>query len=139
MRELSANGKTTTLDLNGLKTVIVDNNALPTCQVDYYYIPSDPTFPVVDSWTSKCMFQMTVSAAHPIKSASKQFLALKQLNVPAIIVFVVPMAMFRTFERQQLVLANGMMPSPSASSSSSSANDGPQGGWNNLQQCVLGL
>jgi len=54
-------------------------------QANKYYIP---TFAVIDSWTNQAMFQMT-SLNYPIKSASKQFLALKRERRPTRIIFVV--------------------------------------------------
>jgi hypothetical protein len=53
------------------------------------YVPTDPTYAVVDSWTVIDMFQMTVSASHPIKSGSKQCMALKGKG-PTRLIFVEP-------------------------------------------------
>jgi hypothetical protein len=93
---------------------------------DAYYIPTDPTFSVVDSWTSKEMFQMTVSTSHPIKSGSKQFLRLKEKGVGGRLIFVVPKRHFGSFKHQSLV-------------TSSAASCPPKSGWNDVKQFVLGL
>ncbi len=99
---------------------------------DTYYIPTDPTFAVVDSWTKEAMFQVTVSDKHPIKSASKPFLALRSATSsggPNRLVFVVPANLYDDFPLQDLVDSKGV-----------SRKSGPRSGWNNnVKQYVMGL
>jgi len=111
--------------------VEVDNQDVLQRRIDLfkpktYYVPTDPTFAVIDSWTNEAMFQVTVSLTHPIKSSSKQFLALRRRNGPKRLIFVVPTQLANRFEAQPLVKADGKGPAP-------------QGGWNDLPQFVLGL
>lgn len=108
---------------------------------DAYYIPTDPTFAVVDSWTSKEMFQMTVSTSHPIKSGSKQFLRLKEKGVGGRLIFVVPKDYLGSFSCQPFVAAKTEGKSKGASkiAASSAASCPPKGGWNDVKQFVLGL
>ena len=112
-------------------TVDIDNKTvldrqLPVFEEKKYYIPTDPTFAVVDSWTKQAMFQVTVSLSHPIKSASKQFLALRRADGPQRIIFVVPKEKAKDFKHQPCVKSDG-------------TGLNPQGGWNGVRQYVLGL
>lgn len=105
-----------------------------------YYLPTNSSFSVVDAWTSHYMFQMTVSSltneyGHPIKSASKLFLQLRDRynGVNPKLIFVVPKSEeehVRHMKPQAFVCMNGKKPASS---------DGPQGGWNKLEQFVLFL
>ena len=71
-----------------------------------YYVPGDPSFPVIDSWNSDHMFQVTVSSSHPIKVNATKFEALRKKLSLNHIVFVVPDYMFKRYKRQPLVNAN---------------------------------
>lgn len=126
-----ANASTSQLLLEERKTAEVENKDLTTLKLesDKYYIPTDPTFAVINSWTDSDMFQMTVSTSHPIKSTSKQFKALENKG-PKRVIFVVPASLEQQFQQQPLVLANGK---PAADPG------GPKGGWNDVGQFVLGL
>ena len=95
-----------------------------------YYVPDDPTFPVVDAWTTKGMFQMTVASTHPIQSGAKLFKALRDKKVPGVIFFVVPERLYAEFPAQELVLGDGKKPDHGG---------GPRNGWNELEQWVIGL
>mmetsp|Transcript_873 Transcript_873/g.1708 ORF Transcript_873/g.1708 Transcript_873/m.1708 type:complete len:572 (+) Transcript_873:28-1743(+) len=119
------------LKVEDRSTVEVSNCALPDLVLKpaEYYVPTDPCFPAIDSWDTANMFQMTVAMTHPIKSGAKNFKALKGKG-PTRIIFVVPKGLASDFQRQPLVLANGK-PAPSAG--------GPTGGWNDVEQFVLGL
>ncbi len=111
-------------------TVQVENSQLPALglEANKYYVPTDPCFAVIDSWTLEDMFQLTASLHHPIKSTAKQFKALKGKG-PKRIIFVVPKTIEGNFKAQSLVLANGKP----------SVGGGPKGGWNDVEQFVLGL
>jgi hypothetical protein len=113
------------------ETVEISNQELGALKLepDTYYIPIDPTFAVIDSWSLPAMYQMTVTPTHPIKSGSNQFKALKSKG-PTRIIFVVPRILAAEFKLQPLVTANGKRPADKA---------GPRGGWNDVQQFVLGL
>jgi hypothetical protein len=95
-----------------------------------YYRPSDSSFPVVDSWTTEYMFQMTVSASHPIKSNCRQFMYLKSAfarlhkNPVGRIVFVVPKSAKLDFGVQACV---------------DSKDQKTTKGWTNLEQYLLEL
>lgn len=132
IRSLQEDGKEEQLELPvDSATVEVDNkDVMDLVLDDRYYLPTDPCFSVVDSWTKLDMFQMTVGLSHPIKSTSKQFTALKGKG-PERIIFVVPKDIAGNFQRQPLVLANGKLPANSCG--------GPKGGWNDLPQFVLAL
>jgi hypothetical protein len=119
------------LELPEQTTKNIANSELPDLSVveNVYYVPTDPTFAVVDSWNSRSMYQVTVGITHPIKSGSKQFKALKN-KVPNRIIFVVPKPQAAGFKLQNLVLSNGTKPANGG---------GPQGGWNDIEQFVLGL
>jgi hypothetical protein len=95
-----------------------------------YYVPDDPTFPVVDAWTTKGMFQMTVASTHPIQSGAKLFKALRDKKVPGVIFFVVPQRLYAEFPAQELVLGDGKKPDHGSV---------PRNGWNELEQWVVGL
>ena len=105
---------------------VLDSSQGLSFSANAYYQPADPTFAVVDSWTDEAMFQVTVSLAHPIKSAAKPFLALRKRNVPGKLIFVVPQNCAAHFRKQELVKADGRGPAPSS-------------GWNDVEQYVLGL
>ena len=108
----------------------IENSDLDNLNIadDRYYIPTDPTFAVVDSWTKNFMFQMTVAGTHPIKSGAKQFCMLKKRGAPNKLVFVVPRGRAQKFKKQNLVDSKGKP-----------HDDGVQGGWNDLEQYVLEL
>jgi hypothetical protein len=98
---------------------------------EIYYSPEDPTFPVVDGWTKDWVFQMTVSTTHSLKTGSRLFTALRSRGGMKGIVFVVPNRVFKKFNKfQPLVLGDGTIPK---------SKKGPQGGWNNLPQYVVGV
>ncbi|KAL1511711.1 hypothetical protein AB1Y20_004999 [Prymnesium parvum] len=149
--KLGSSGGPTTLkiDLRDYSRVDVQDVDSPyKVEAQKYYVPQDPCFPVIDAWTHQLMFQMTVSplkesSAHPIKSASKKFLAIraashKQAQDEGILVFVVPRSEITSNEQstaaqwqpQALVSANGGTPTH---------DSGPQGGWNRIRQYVLFL
>ncbi|KAL1527395.1 hypothetical protein AB1Y20_016063 [Prymnesium parvum] len=149
--ELGSSGGQTTLeiDLRDYSRVDVQDVDSPyEVEAMKYYVPQDPCFSVIDAWTHQLMFQMTVSplkesSAHPIKSASKKFLAIraasrKQAQDEGILVFVVPRSEITSNEQstaaqwqpQALVSANGGTPTH---------DSGPQGGWNRIRQYVLFL
>ena len=92
-----------------------------------YYVPTDPNYAVVDSWSGTSMFQMTVSLDHPIKSGAKQYKALRGKGLTRLI-FVVPKKHALVFAQQPLVDAKGKV-----------HEEGPLGGWNSVPQFVLGL
>ena len=108
----------------------IENSDLDNLNIadDRYYIPTDPTFAVVDSWTKNFMFQMTVADTHPIKSGAKQFCMLKKRGAPNKLVFVVPRGRAQKFKKQNLVDSKGTIYA-----------NGVQGGWNDLEQYVLEL
>ena len=114
-----------------LTEVTVDNADLAALKLESlkYYTPTDPCFPVIDSWTLTEMFQMSVSVRHPMKSTSKHFKALKDKG-PKRIIFVVPKKIADDFKIQDLVLVGGTKPTGGGL---------PAGGWNDVQQFVLGL
>ena len=129
IRSLAAGGAEEEFKLPALKTVDVANGqveALP-LKADEYYVPTDPTYAVVDSWCATDMFQVTVSPSHPIKSGAKQFKALKGKG-PCRLIFVVPSGLAPQFVQQPLVDAKGKH-----------CDGGPHGGWNSVPQYVLGL
>ncbi|KAL1496790.1 hypothetical protein AB1Y20_014378 [Prymnesium parvum] len=149
--ELGSSGGQTTLeiDLRDYSRVDVQDVDSPyQVEAKKYYVPQDPCFPVIDAWTDQLMFQMTVSplkesSAHPIKSASKKFLAIraascKQAGDVGILVFVVPKSEIASdaqrtaaqWQPQALVSANGGAPTH---------RSGPHGGWNQIRQYVLFL
>ncbi|KAL1495457.1 hypothetical protein AB1Y20_016824 [Prymnesium parvum] len=149
--ELGSSGGQTTLeiDLRDYSRVDVQDVDSPyQVEAKKYYVPQDPCFPVIDAWTDQLMFQMTVSplkesSAHPIKSASKKFLAIraascKQAGDVGILVFVVPKSEIPSdaqstaaqWQPQALVSANGDAPTHGS---------GPHGGWNQIRQYVLFL
>jgi len=124
------------LELKQLKEMKVANSdikhgAFSSIGPDEYFIPEDPTFPVVDAWSKEWLFQMTVSETHPLKTGSQLFRMLRETDLkPRGIVFVVPKRMYAEYKKQPLVCADGKIPvSP----------DGPQGGWNDLIQFVVGI
>jgi hypothetical protein len=83
-------------------------------------VPTDPTYAVVDSWTTTDMFQMTVSASRPVKSGSKQYKALKGTG-PTRLIFVVPSGLAAQCTLQPLVNAKGKP-----------CDGSPHGGWNTV-------
>jgi hypothetical protein len=129
LRNLDTND-TSELTLTAQETKNVTNVDLEdlVLQNDCYYVPTDPTFAVVDSWTQEDMFQMTVGLVHPMKSGSRQYKALKNKG-PRRIIFVVPKELALSFPKQPLVLASGKP----------AGEGGPKGGWNDVPQFVLGL
>jgi hypothetical protein len=131
IRNLADESVPESFKLDQSETVKVENKDLEkfVLEDDKYYIPTDPRFAVIDSWTRDTMFQMTVSLNHPVKSGAKQFKALKDKG-PTRIIFVVPKDMEAEFKLQPLVLANGKPPS---------GDNPPQGGWNDVAQYVLKL
>lgn len=117
--------------LEPLTTAEIDNSQLKYLELkdNKYYVPTDPTFAVIDSWSKRDMCQMTVGFHHAIKSTAKQFKAL-QGKGPTRIIFVVPKPKEAAFTVQPLVLATGKNPVWAGA---------PKGGWNNIDQFVLGL
>ena len=129
IRNLAAGGRDEELDLGPLSTVEVSNQQVEDLVIEAgkYYVPSDPTYAVVDSWCLHNMFQITVGQDHPIASGAKQYTALKGKNFRRLI-FVVPKALAATFPEQPLVDSKGRR-----------SKEGPRGGWNDVPQFVLGL
>ena len=117
--------------LRSLATVEVANSEVASMclEAGKYYTPADPQFPVVDSWTTQAMFQITVSSHHPIKSGAALYRALRGKG-PNKLIFVVPKELAPAFRRQPLVLANGSRPQGGGE---------VRGGWNDVTQFVLGL
>jgi hypothetical protein len=118
------------LDIESIKNSVVTTSKPSAHESKTYYIPEDPAFPVIDAWTKHWFFQITVSHSHPLKTASKLFKDLKGRGVPRGIVFVVPQNMFKTYNAQKLVCANGKDPQD---------DSGPVRGWNDLPQYVVGV
>jgi hypothetical protein len=96
--------------------VIVSNSVVDAdgfnVTADTYYIPTDPRFPVVDSWTSSEMFQMTVNMKHPIKSGNKLFKKVMKVMTcitadERSIIFVVPKQNVERFVFQPFVTEKG--------------------------------
>ncbi|KAL1520713.1 hypothetical protein AB1Y20_022282 [Prymnesium parvum] len=103
-----------------------------------FYVPTDAAFPVINSWTSKYMFQMTVSSlttsmGHPIKSVSALFKIISGKADIKHLVFVMPRS-----EEQYL---HQMVPQAHICSNRTPpiSTNGPQGGWTGFTQHVLFL
>lgn len=130
IRSLAADRRET-LQLKPLTTVDITNGDVKNLVIERgkYYVPTDPTYAVVDSWCGSDMFQMTVSQDHPIASGAKQYKALKNKGFRRLI-FVVPQALAASFAEQPLVDSKGRR---------CGGGGGPQGGWNDVAQFVLGL
>ena len=129
IRSLAAGGGHEVLHLDRHDTVDVRNDQVAALAIEdrKYYVPTDPTYAVVDAWSGINMFQITVSDHHPIKSGAKQYKALEGKGLQRLI-FVVPEKLALQFQRQPLVDAKGKV-----------QDGGPRGGWNDVPQFVLGL
>ena len=129
IRGLAGDNKEELLVLPSLDTIDVRDNEVPALVLEEkkYYVPTDPNYAVVDSWSGVNMFQMTVSLGHPIKSGAKQYKALSRKGLTRLI-FVVPKKHALAFAQQPLVDAKGKV-----------HERGPLGGWNSVPQFVLGL
>ena len=95
----------------------------------FYYVPEDPTFPVVDSWSVDFMFQMTIANDHGIASGAKLFTKLRDCRkIQNKLVWVVPSTNKEHFRSQKYVTSRGAL-----------AKNSVPGGWNGLEQFVIYL
>jgi len=94
--------------LNGTEDRVTVDGDIPALSVGNYYVPASSTFPAVDAWSLRGMFQMTVASSHPVEFSGKAVDVLRLRSMPMRLFFVVPERKAVAFGVQNLVAPRGV-------------------------------